>query len=354
VKNGKQVLQEVLQIKFGKLNIFINKNHMVQPKYSPEEALHRIKLMMEYDSSKTLTENKKVIEEQTAGNPASQRTLGYGLAGAAGGASAAGGGLAAAMTAGATAGSVFPVVGTAIGAVAGIGLGMLIDWWSNKDYGEEGFKQVMSACSSKGASKLVPQLSKADVRNIAYSIEDAKGQWNDDEDAIKSALERIPTVGDLCAVDKKISGGLYQFLNDLTDSPDEWKMFTRPLEGMIEDTEFVADAEDAKKVETGGYPGKSGGGGTNQQSPKIPSELKDIEGVKKFQDWLDKNKAGWATGFPDGKLNKAGGYGRFGPRTTKAWSSYGQEYMKGGSVQPDVTPEVSGEVQNVNVSNADF
>jgi len=36
---------------------------MVQPKYSPEEALQRIKLMMEYDSSKTLTENKLIIEE---------------------------------------------------------------------------------------------------------------------------------------------------------------------------------------------------------------------------------------------------------------------------------------------------
>lgn len=37
---------------------------MVQPKYSPEEALERIKLMMKYDSSKTLNENKKVIFEQ--------------------------------------------------------------------------------------------------------------------------------------------------------------------------------------------------------------------------------------------------------------------------------------------------
>ena len=37
---------------------------MVQPRYSPEEALQRIKLMMEYDSSKTLDENKKVISEQ--------------------------------------------------------------------------------------------------------------------------------------------------------------------------------------------------------------------------------------------------------------------------------------------------
>lgn len=41
---------------------------MIQPKYSPEEALERIKLMMKYDSSKTLNENKKIIfeEEETA------------------------------------------------------------------------------------------------------------------------------------------------------------------------------------------------------------------------------------------------------------------------------------------------
>jgi peptidoglycan hydrolase-like protein with peptidoglycan-binding domain len=42
---------------------------MVQPKYSPEEALQRIKLMMEYDLSKTSTENKKVVLEQTTNSP---------------------------------------------------------------------------------------------------------------------------------------------------------------------------------------------------------------------------------------------------------------------------------------------
>lgn len=38
---------------------------MVQPKYNPQEALERVKLMMNYDLSKTSTENKKIIEEQT-------------------------------------------------------------------------------------------------------------------------------------------------------------------------------------------------------------------------------------------------------------------------------------------------
>jgi len=38
---------------------------MVQPKYSPEEALERVKLMMKYDTSKTLNENKEIIFEQS-------------------------------------------------------------------------------------------------------------------------------------------------------------------------------------------------------------------------------------------------------------------------------------------------
>ena len=37
---------------------------MVQPKYSPEEALQRVKLMMGYDMKKTLKENREVILEQ--------------------------------------------------------------------------------------------------------------------------------------------------------------------------------------------------------------------------------------------------------------------------------------------------
>ena len=37
---------------------------MVQPNYTPKEALERVKLMMSYDTSKTLNENKQIIEEQ--------------------------------------------------------------------------------------------------------------------------------------------------------------------------------------------------------------------------------------------------------------------------------------------------
>jgi hypothetical protein len=224
---------------------------MVQPKYSPEEALQRIKLMMEYDSSKTLDENKEMISEQPS--PA-ELSLGAGGA-VAGGAVAAGGlGALALATQGAIAGTAaFPVVGTAVGALAGLGLGALINWGANKDKGKEGFSMLMAACKSSGASKLVKKMSSSEIRSIAFTIEDAKGDWNDDEDAIAGALQKIETIADLCAVDRKVPGGLVEFLDGITDSPKEWRMFTRPIEGMIEDTEVLLTPQEQKKV--GGYRG---------------------------------------------------------------------------------------------------
>lgn len=78
--------------------------------------------------------------------------------------------------------------------------------------------------------------------------------------------------------------------------------------------------------------GNTGGntGGRRQAAPavSIPSELGNAEGVKKFQDWLDANKPGWATGYADGKVNKGRGYGRFGPRTSSAWVTHKEAYLK--------------------------
>jgi hypothetical protein len=66
---------------------------------------------------------------------------------------------------------------------------------------------------------------------------------------------------------------------------------------------------------------------TVNEKPTIPSELKNIEGVKLFQDWLDVNAKGWAKDFANGILNKSAGYGNFGPRTQKAWKTYGRKYL---------------------------
>jgi len=87
---------------------------------------------------------------------------------------------------------------------------------------------------------------------------------------------------------------------------------------------------------------------TPKPPPQIPTELKDINGVKKFQDWLDTNKAGWASGYEDGKLNQTGnGYGRMGPRTNKAWGLYKDEYL---NPTDKVEPITSQEITTINAS----
>ena len=288
---------------------------MVQPKYSPEEALERVKLMMKYDTSKTLNENKKVILEQSTGdlNPA---VVGSGIVGGAGGA-LAGAGLAAgiagtttaAVLTGSAAGTaVFPIVGTAIGAVAGLGLAMLADWAVNHDNNQSGFEQVMSACKAAGVDRLVPKLSKSEVRQIAYTIQDAKGNFNDDEDAIVAALTEIPTVADLCAVDKKIPGGLVKFLTDLTDSPDEWEMFTRPLEGMVEDTEVILTPEEQEQADVND--GSNSGGSTT-------SGYKSCSGTYTYGCKAD------AIATVQGCLGGLVADGKFGPKTQAALKAKG-------------------------------
>jgi hypothetical protein len=310
---------------------------MVQPKYSPEEALQRIKLMMEYDSSKTLDENKKVISEQVDPTSATLGTLGAGTGFVAGTAFAAG---AAAGT------TVFPVVGTAIGALVGLGLGALGNWIDNKDKGREAFGELMKACSATGASKLVPKMSKSDIRNLAYSIEDAKGDWNDDEDAIVATLQKVESIADLCALDKKVTGGLFKFLDDLTDSPDEWKMFTRPIAGMIEDSEIVLTPEEQKKTGTRG--GNSGGGGGSKTGGYKPCTGTYKKGCK--SDVIAKVQ-GCLSLVTDGK---------FGPKTQAALSAKGFETFTDADVAKicqskptEVEPEISGEEQRIS-GNTDF
>jgi hypothetical protein len=220
-----------------------------------KEALERALLLMKYDSKKTLTENKQTIFEQPE-SLTNVGSVGLGAVGAGTG-FVAGSAVAAGAAAGTTA---FPVVGTAVGALLGLGLGALGYWISNKDRGADGFKKIMEGCNTKAYTKLVPQLSKSEIRSIAYSIEDSKGTWDDDEDMIIAELQKIPTIADLCAVNMKIPGGLYKFLDDLTDDPAEWKLFLRPIEGMIEDTDMSLTPTEQEKAGVEAKDGKKGGG----------------------------------------------------------------------------------------------
>ena len=88
---------------------------MIQPKYSPEEALQRMKLMMEYDSSKTYTENKVIVENKQPIN------------------------------------EIAPLVAWGIAAgLAALGYGGISSEWSSKD-SETKIKELAAGCDKSGA-----------------------------------------------------------------------------------------------------------------------------------------------------------------------------------------------------------
>jgi hypothetical protein len=80
--------------------------------------------------------------------------------------------------------------------------------------------------------------------------------------------------------------------------------------------------------------GKIVGQGEGSKTTTLPTELKD---VKAFQTWLDTNKPGWHDKYNTLGTDPAKGYGKFGPRTTKAWATYKDEYLKGTNT-PTVAP----------------
>ena len=197
---------------------------MVHPQYSPQEALERVKLMMKYDTSKTLNENvesiKQPINEIVFALPAVPWLL-------AGGASV----------------------------LAGIGT-----WIYNTQGGGDSFtktKAFFAGCS-KNMKDLKPTVDKSTYRGAADSIYSAIEGFGTNKDAIKAALNSMPTVADLCALNSWYAtqyGDLYDDLDSDIDGTD----FTKYVWSAI--APKIADAEDdLSQAKTDG--GKTGGGKT--------------------------------------------------------------------------------------------
>lgn len=276
---------------------------MVHPKYSPEEALQRVKLMMKYDSSKTLNENKETISEQLAtpavAGAATGAALGAGAAatGLVSG-TLTGGGMAGLAT---SVGLATGVMGTAaattglaiVGGAIGLGLLPLVYWFVTKDTGANKVKKMFEMCSSDSAkiAKLPRKLQDADFRSISDDIEDAivndsyGFQGGTDEEKLFGAFKKLEagTASDFCGLVKYYnshsdSGDLFDDLDGDIDAESEWKQIYRPIRNCVEDSLLTIKDEspvkgDGKKtgIVTGG--GKTGGGSQKSKySPCSPGK----------------------------------------------------------------------------------
>jgi len=185
---------------------------MIQPKYNPQEALERVKLLMKYDSSKTLTENKQQINE-FLGGPIARSVLSN---------PAARSGLVRAFKTVAK-----WVAGSAI--LAPATLTGVVYWINHSLQGNDSFqktKDFFNGCKTNIKS-LETTVPKSEYRNAADIIYRAITRpWYEgatDNDAIRNALLSMPTVADLCALNawyKYKYGDLYDDLDSDIDGQD--------------------------------------------------------------------------------------------------------------------------------------
>jgi hypothetical protein len=199
---------------------------MYRKNLTPEEALESIKLRMNYDSSKTLNENKKLIYEQGVLQTAAL-ALGYG-----------------------------PV---SIERAKELGKQGLLDTY---------FSKTSGSTSSQNPIMSIGKAFQKGVEKVTQAVTDSR----------KKSQETVPP----------------------------------------------------KKV------------------VPIPTELKDIEGVKNFQDWLDKKYLGWHDKYKALYRSIPKGYGKYGPRTQKWWKEKGQEYLD--SLKVSTETEVTSKPTNTSAS----
>jgi hypothetical protein len=320
---------------------------MKQPEYSPLEALERIKLMMKYDMSKTLNENKEVISEQYVAPSTAAGLAGAGVgAGLAAQTSLLGTAAIAATPATATAWGTAAIAGTGpvaavssalgvggvaagaiIGGAAALAVLPLVYWLVTKDTGANKVKKMFEMCSSEGAkiAKLPRKMDDATFRDMSDNIDDAINdttfgiKGGTDEEKLFAQFQKLQdgTASDFCAFVKYYnshsdSGDLFDDLDSDIDAEDEWKQIYRPIRNCVEDSLLTLKDEDPKVT-----------GGTKTKKYKVCSGTytqgcySDV--IKKVQGCLgglvadgkfgpktnEKLKdAGFSSGFSDNDVDK--------------------------------------------------
>ncbi len=348
---------------------------MIQPKYNPQEALERAKLMMKYDTSKTLTENKKIVSEQYLG-PAAAGTAAGAATGAAIGAAlptslsvgAAGTG---AIGTGAASGLVYSTsgalgvgLGTAgaiVGGAAALAVLPLVYWMVTKDKGSNKVRKMFEMCSSEGTKieKLQRKIQDSELRSMTDDIEDAVNYQTlgiipggTDEEKLFGAFKKIEsgTAADFCALVKYYnshsdSGDLFDDLDSDIDSEEEWKQIYRPIRNCVEDSLLALEKTDVDC----------------KANPKDP-RCKVVTPKKGYTPYKWKDCSGtYSEGCKADAIGKVqsclGGLtvdNKFGPKTAgklkeKGFTTFTDadiEKICGGN-----KPEIGGEVENTSASD---
>ena len=332
---------------------------MVQPQYSPKESLERIKLMMNYDTSKTLNENREIIKEEyhwllpngtiTAGSallgkiPKGAKAFSSLAAARAAAAALGTGGAAASLgSLGAAATVALPwIAGAAV--VGGLGY-WLYDSINNGMPTAAKVESFLNSCSTQ--SKNLKQVaSDSQIVSAAEKINAAIEGLGTNEEDIKSAIESMGNVADLCALKTKYDaryGSLYEDLDGDIDGTD-WKTYVwAPMQTIIEKS--AEKLEEVKPIKGGGGSSSGSGGYKACKGTYSKGCISDV--ISTVQSCV-----GLVT---DGK---------YGPKTDAKLKELGYNSFSDADVnkicnkqisEPESTPEVDGEEITVDTTNTDF
>jgi len=229
---------------------------MKQKDINPLEALQRIKLMMEYDMSKTLSENKAIIDEQDIAAKTAVATGTAAAAGAGAGALKIGATTAAGKLAGtlgsaiagksvAAGGSAALAIGGGIvAAAAALALTPLIVWYLDKDNAKNKVAKIFNYCSTEKSKidKIERGLGDVEIRNLSDKLHDAMKGMGTKEKDVYDAFKSLKTASDFCALSDRFNrdygseGDLLEWLDDDFDQTSEWMQIYRPIRDIVEDT----------------------------------------------------------------------------------------------------------------------
>jgi hypothetical protein len=212
----------------------------------------------------------------------------------------------------------------------------------------ETIKLRMNYDSSKTLNENIVVLKEQDITKDVETVKNELGaMFNTDEQEVVDILKKYNTSGKFNQflskfkeITKKDLGAA--FGNSFAPASDktEWKELTDHLKsiGISLKHQVGKAGENITTIGGGAIVKKDGSqdGGTSKAT--VPTELKS---VTDFQDWLDKTHPGWHDQYKTLGKDATKGYGKFGPRTSKAWATYKDEYLKGGNT-PTVTPTPTG------------
>jgi hypothetical protein len=128
----------------------------------------------------------------------------------------------------ATGAAIGGAVGLVPGAIIGGAIGLINGLINGGNYSYKGAERILQACrNSKEVGKST--MSRATLNGIADNINAAVDGMGTDEDAIKSNLQKITTIPDLCAMSNtyktRHGESLFAAIDGDIDSEGEWKQY---------------------------------------------------------------------------------------------------------------------------------